>query len=155
MGADTQRAYRKEIEDVLLAAAQWIRLYYNVALVSADFVPGREQPESDSKAASSSGSASAAPAHPFRANIGKVGVPASGVRETVTEESWTQSGARLPPTAKMGPHSPFYCKYYLIACFLLLLRSHVLTLQRPANQHLARMRSLGTKGAWFSMSGSA
>ena len=59
MGADTQRAYRKEIEDVLLAAAQWIRHYYNVALVSADFVPGREQPESDSNAANSSGSASA------------------------------------------------------------------------------------------------
>lgn len=154
MGADTQRAYRKEIEDVLLAAAQWIRHYYNVALVSADFVPGREQSGGDSNAASSSGSASAAPPT-FRANIGKVGVPASGVRETVTPESWTQSGARLPPTAKMGPHSPFYCKYYLIACFHRLLRSHVLTLQRAANQHLARMSSLGTKGAWFSMSGSA
>ena len=97
---------RKEIEAVLLAAAQWIRHYYNVALVSADFVPGREQPESASNATNSSVPASAAPPPPFRANIGKIGVPASGMREPVTPESWNQSGARLP---QMGPHSPFYC----------------------------------------------
>lgn len=103
MGPDTKGKYRKEIEDILLAAAQFIRHYYNVALVSADFVPGREQPESTSGAA-----AAPAPPHPFRANIGKVGAPSS-VPETVTTESWNQSAARLPPTAKMGPHSPFYC----------------------------------------------
>lgn len=73
----------------------------------------------------------AAPPPTFRANIGKVGVPASGMREAVTLESWNQSGARLPPIAKMGPHSRHFTvrnhvTNLLISVFSL---SHVLTLQ--------------------------